>query len=255
MRNDRVLLIAREGGSTNLLHQALATRFPLHVIIEDPPSKIRLLRSRIRRLGIWRVFGQILFQLLIAAPLRLFSARRRAAIIRQAGLDPGWIPAAPFKRTTSVNSTDCLEMVRDIGPSVIVINGTRILNSRTLTAFGSPVLNVHAGITPRYRGVHGGYWALAKNDPQHCGVTVHLVDSGIDTGGILYQSKITPTPKDNFTTYPVMQMTVGSKLLVNAVGDVIAGDARIIQGTSDSHRWYHPTLGEYLWNLLRSGVR
>jgi methionyl-tRNA formyltransferase len=44
---------------------------------------------------------------------------------------------------------------------------------------------VHAGITPRYRGTHGGYWVLLNNDPGHCGVTIHLVDPGIDTGSIV----------------------------------------------------------------------
>ena len=42
---------------------------------------------------------------------------------------------------------------------------------------------MHAGITPQYRGVHGGYWAVVNNDPEHCGVTIHFVDKGIDTGG------------------------------------------------------------------------
>ena len=25
-------------------------------------------------------------------------------------------------------------------------------------------VNTHVGITPKYRGVHGGYWSLVKND-------------------------------------------------------------------------------------------
>ena len=57
-----------------------------------------------------------------------------------------------------------------------------------LGSLGCPVVNVHAGITPRYRGVHGGYWALAERHPEWVGTTVHLVDPGIDTGAILAQA-------------------------------------------------------------------
>jgi folate-dependent phosphoribosylglycinamide formyltransferase PurN len=39
--------------------------------------------------------------------------------------------------------------------------------------------------------VHGGYWALAENNPQLVGTTVHFVDTGIDTGEVIEQSFLT----------------------------------------------------------------
>ena len=55
-----------------------------------------------------------------------------------------------------------------------------------------PVLNYHAGITPKYRGMNGGYWALATGDAGNFGATVHLVDAGVDTGGVLHQVRGRP---------------------------------------------------------------
>ena len=55
--------------------------------------------------------------------------------------------------------------------------------SPLLEAVPAVFLNTLAGITPSYRGVHGAYWALVQRQPDACGVTVHLVDAGIDTGG------------------------------------------------------------------------
>ena len=37
--------------------------------------------------------------------------------------------------------------------------------------------------------------------PETCGVTIHLVDAGIDTGAVLAQAPICPSPRDNFTTW------------------------------------------------------
>ena len=46
----------------------------------------------------------------------------------------------------------------------MVVNGTRILSRRMLESIDAVFLNMHVGITPKYRGVHGGYWALANGD-------------------------------------------------------------------------------------------
>ncbi|HEX8349388.1 MAG TPA: formyl transferase, partial [Hymenobacter sp.] len=118
-----------------------------------------------------------------------------------------------------------------------------------------PFLNTHAGITPLYRGVHGGYWALANNDAAHCGVSVHLVDAGIDTGGIIAQALIRPEPEDNFSTYPLLQVIAGMPLLKEAVRAALAGTIQLRPAPEGTSRlWSHPTLAEYKANRRRSGV-
>lgn len=153
----------------------------------------------------------------------------------------------------SVNHPDGHAAVLHLAPDVMVISGTRILSARTIAALGRPIINMHAGITPQYRGVHGGYWALVQRDPAHCGVTVHLVDAGVDTGAVLYQALITPGPTDDFSTYPTLQTLAGLPLLVKAVQSAHVPAAQTPAGTS--RRWYHPTLWGYLWHRIAGGVR
>lgn len=254
MPTDQVVLIARAGQGTWILYNALRGGYRVHLLLETPPSRLKLIRARMRRLGLRRVVGQLLFQSLVRMPLAYFSRGRRHAILREHGAS-ATPPLNQVERITSVNSPECWARVKELAPKVIVINGTRILSKATLKSFGVPVLNTHVGITPKYRGVHGAYWALANNDPEHCGVTVHLVDSGIDTGGVLHQALIVPTNKDNLTTYPTLQLAVGSQLLNRAVAEVLEGKHRIQPTPSGNRRWYHPTLWEYFGNLIRSGTR
>ena len=47
-------------------------------------------------------------------------------------------------------------------------------------------VNLHNGPLPRYRGVNPINWALKNKESQH-GVTLHTIESGIDTGKILDQ--------------------------------------------------------------------
>jgi methionyl-tRNA formyltransferase len=140
---------------------------------------------------------------------------------------------------------------------VVVISGTRIIGSNVLTAIGTVVINMHAGITPRYRGTHGAYWALAEGHPEHAGVTVHVVDRGIDTGGIVAQTIVHPTGEDSFVTLPYLQLEAGLPLLVEATAAALRGQLATIPSLdpAESKLWFHPTLREYFSNWLRRGVR
>jgi len=255
MAGERIALIAREGESTWILYNALCQTYVVEVLLEAPPSIARLARSRIRRLGLWRVVGQLLFQVLVRVPMAHISRSRKRAIMREYGASSTAPRPDRVKHTDSVNSPACWAQVKEWGPQIIVINGTSILSKDTLEAFSVPVVNTHVGITPQYRGVHGAYWALVSDDLEHCGVTVHLVDTGIDTGGVLQQALIAPTHKDNFTTYPTLQMAVGSRLLHQAVGDMIMGTACTMPSTGRSRLWHHPTLWDYCRNRIWKSVR
>jgi methionyl-tRNA formyltransferase len=140
-------------------------------------------------------------------------------------------------------------------PDAVVVNGTRIISKNVLSCIDAPFINTHMGITPRYRGVHGGYWALARGDAEHCGVTVHLVDQGIDTGGVLYQDTIRSEESDNFTTYPIHQIAEAIPLMKAALKDVEERRLTVKAGVLPSQLWYHPTIAEYFQGYLQKGVK
>ncbi len=49
-------------------------------------------------------------------------------------------------------------------------------------------INIHAGISPYYRGTDCNFWALYDNNPHLVGSTIHLLSEGLDNGPILYHS-------------------------------------------------------------------
>ncbi len=183
----RVVLLAGPGDSTDIVANFLASRVPdLVVVMEEPPSRLRMARRRAGRVGWPSAIGQVLFVALLQPVLRRRGARRRDAILAAASVDQ--THRSPEYRVPSVNAEQTVALLTALRPVMVVVNGTRIIATRVLDSAGSPIVNLHAGITPRYRGVHGGYWALAERHPEWVGTTVHLVDPGIDTGGILAQS-------------------------------------------------------------------
>lgn len=253
----KIVLLAGPGESTNILFHALDAEFGVHrIIVETPVSQRQLLKRRTQKLG-WRtVLGQIAFKLLIAGPLGRAAQPRLQALKSQNRLNDSPLPADRTIQVASVNSPECIAALQTLQPDVVVVNGTRIIAKRVLTSVPAPFINTHAGITPLYRGVHGGYWALANDDGAHCGVSVHLVDAGIDTGGIIAQALIRPGEEDTFATYPLLQLLAGLPLLKSAIRAALSGGVRLRPAPEGTSRlWSHPTLREYLTNRRRNGTR
>lgn len=249
----KIVVLAGPGESTNILFHALDAAFGVHrIIVETPVSQQQLLKRRAEKLGWATVAGQIAFKLLVAGPLGRKSQSRLRALKQQHGLHDQSLPANHTLHVDSVNSPECIAALQELKPDVVVVNGTRIIAKRVLTSVACPFINTHAGITPLYRGVHGGYWALANHDADHCGVSVHLVDAGIDTGGIISQALIHPVEADNFATYPLLQLIAGLPLLVDAVRAALSGTIQLRPAPAgESRLWSHPTLAQYLKNSVR----
>ena len=260
-----VLLLAGPGPSTWIVANALAREHAdLTVVIEERERRAAFLRRRASKLGPLTVAGQVLFQLWGKIGARRAEARVRE-IMAGAGLDdrpmqPGIRPEHT-QQVANANDPAVAFLIATAGVDVVVVHGTRILSRALLDSIGAigvPVLNTHAGITPAYRGVHGGYWARARGDMARCGVTVHMIDAGVDTGAVVAQAAIAPGPRDTFFSYPMLQMATAMPLLLEAVREARSGQlsprpaARHADG--ESRQYYHPTLWGYVATGLRRGV-
>jgi methionyl-tRNA formyltransferase len=241
---------------SRMIYHALAMEFSIDAVIREAKMpRLQFLRRRLKKHGWRKVLGQIVFAQCVVPFLRQESKQRKKEIMRQYGLDDSAIPMEHLSDVSSVNDAETLTILQEFLPRVIVVNGTRILEEKTLRATSGTFLNTHVGITKRYRGVHGGYWAIASGDPEHFGVTIHKIDNGIDTGDIVAQALLTPTGSDNFSTYPLLQIAAAVPLLKEAINDVLADTLETVKGVGKSKLWSHPTACEYLRIRLSRGVR
>ena len=256
MNDPKIVLLAGKGISTNILYHAL--RHNLHftaIIVEEPVSKKAFLKKRIKKLGLLKVIGQIFFQLLIVPFLDRFAAGRKKEIKQLYGLNDAPLPFNDTIMVNSVNDEACIKKLQALAPNLVIVNGTRIISANVLNAVAAVFINMHAGITPKYRGVHGAYWALVNNDPENCGVTIHRVDKGIDTGGVIDQKKIEITPKDSFVTYPLLQLATGIPLMQKAITNFKNDAMGTVAVPGPSKLWFHPTMGQYLYNRIAKRIR
>lgn len=76
---------------------------------------------------------------------------------------------------------------------LVISFGYRHLLSENIVEKYSPIINLHVSYLPFNRGSFANFWSFY--DQTQSGVSIHLIDKGIDTGDILYQKKIDFDPK------------------------------------------------------------
>lgn len=253
------MLLTTQGALGNIVINRLAAAFPgLTVIREQPETKASILKRRARRLGRLTAASQAAAGICV----RLAARRQRArvtAICDSHGLDRSPPCTVRIVEVASVNAPDCHAELARLAPGVVAVYGTRLLSRATLSACDAPFVNYHAGITPEYRGQHPGYWALANGEPERAGVTVHLVDAGVDTGAVVAQRAVAlSSAVDSIASYQYVQMAHGLPLLVDAVAAALTGTLTARDLSTDVSRTtplhYPPTLMQYIRNGLGRGV-
>lgn len=97
----------------------------------------------------------------------------------------------PVATCSNQNSRRAISQLRQWSPDAIVFAGGNILRQGVLALPKLGVINVHLGLLPEIRGMSSPEWSLLQSVP--VGITVHYMDSGIDTGRILLRREFPDT--------------------------------------------------------------
>lgn len=246
MQEKKIVFLASDCDSSRWVYNSLKKEYSFaSVIIEEPVSKKTLFKNRLKKNGFIKVMGQALFSLLMVPLLRYKVKKRRADLKEHYQLDSSGFNGNVIQ-VSSVNDDTCLAALQKIQPDIILVNGTRIISKKILQCTPAIFINMHLGITPWYRGSHGGYWALRNKDAANFGTTIHKVDTGVDTGGVLRQAFALPDKKDNFTSYPLIQVAIGIDALKEVLPNVIKGEFEIKEHHQKGKMYYQPTIWGYI---------
>src|SRR5205814_4924661 len=87
---------------------------------------------------------------------------------------------------------------------------------------GRGCINIHGSLLPRYRGASPIAGALLAGE-QETGITLMLMEAGLDTGPILAQRSIPIEANDNASTLAVKLSHLGAELLADTLPRWLAG--------------------------------
>lgn len=110
-----------------------------------------------------------------------------------------------------------LENIKRYQPDLVVLAGfMRILPPEFVQALSPNLINTHPSLLPLFPGAHAVRDALNAQVTE-TGVTVHIVDEGVDTGPQLAQASVKVTPEDSEGELHERIKTVERKLIVDVV--------------------------------------
>jgi phosphoribosylglycinamide formyltransferase 1 len=83
---------------------------------------------------------------------------------------------------------------------ILLAGYMRIIGATILDAYINRIVNIHPSLLPAYRGLHAYERAFADG-VHESGVTIHLVDDGLDTGPILLQQSFPRLQNDGLEIF------------------------------------------------------
>ena len=144
-----------------------------------------------------------------------------ASPVKSYAIDQG----LPVLQPTSFRKEpEMVEALRELAPDCFVVAAYGLLLPKEvlhIPAFGS--INVHASLLPAYRGASPINAALLDGLSE-TGVSIMLMDVGMDTGPVIKQTTLAIEPDDTTETLSARLAEQGARVLVETLPEWLAGD-------------------------------
>jgi len=237
----KVAIIGQDSDSFRLISSRISEFHEVVHIVDSDLRAFHRLKRRIKRKGFIWGFDHVLFLFYI----KLLGFVRN---IQSKNLNE-YRALANKIETENTNEYPISKYIEEYGLEAIIICTNRIISREFLRECRNvPVYNIHVGYLPNYRGVYGGFWAIFNKELDKVGVTVHLVEPGIDTGSIVFRGCL-----DGWKDYSILQLPlIQINKALESHEKWLLNRPVIIEKNSDIYPiYYHPTLTEMFKFLIR----
>jgi methionyl-tRNA formyltransferase len=153
----------------------------------------------------------------------------------------------------NLNDLIVLQNLKKLSEKLIVFTGGGIIRKNILDNAGHGILNCHMGVLPKYKGMDLPEWCLLENNSKDLGITVHFMDSGIDTGNLLRVVPIELLENDNIKKIRSRFEPIMVSTMVNTIKDYLAGDITPYPQPKDNGKQYF-IVHKRLYNLVNKKI-
>lgn len=119
----------------------------------------------------------------------------------------------PKITVTSLNDNNSVSFIEKKTPNWVIYGGGGILKDSFIYAAQGRILNAHSGPLPEIRGMNACEWSILLGYKP--AVTIHLINRGIDTGGIISKLPVITHPGDSIQVLRNRCVLEGIKALVH----------------------------------------
>jgi methionyl-tRNA formyltransferase len=157
-----------------------------------------------------------------------------------------------INQPASIRTDEFADHMAKYKPDIIVVVAYGHIIPKNILAIPKiATINIHASLLPKYRGPAPIQWAII-NGEKETGVTIILMDEGLDTGDILLSSKVEIFPDDTSGTLHDRLSALGADLLIQTIKSFETGNINPIP-QDNTQATYAPILkkndGRMNWEM------
>jgi methionyl-tRNA formyltransferase len=118
---------------------------------------------------------------------------------------------------SDLNSRVFQQVIRQYDPDLFISVASPVIFKEDLIEIPKlECINIHNAPLPRYRGMFPSFWQLYHGETE-AGITIHRINSGIDTGDIITQHYLTIEPDETLNDLIVKTKREGAKLMIETI--------------------------------------
>ena len=125
-----------------------------------------------------------------------------------------------FFFTNDINDKKVLKKLKKIMPDIIIVCGTRIINSNFVSMFKNKIYNFHGGDLENYRGLDSHLWAIYNKKFSCLKTTLHRLKSLVDTGNIIFSKKLKIDKKTELYNLRYLNFKIVSELAIKFLNKI-----------------------------------
>jgi methionyl-tRNA formyltransferase len=127
--------------------------------------------------------------------VRHFATRAEA---EERYFGPQSLPECDTRRVTpeEMNGPASAEFLRRLRPDVVLVFGSGLVKPPLADSLPEHTINLHLGLSPRYRGAATLFWPFYFLEPPYAGTTFHYIVAEPDAGEIIHQVVPDLAPED-----------------------------------------------------------
>ncbi|MFT6211581.1 MAG: peptidoglycan/xylan/chitin deacetylase (PgdA/CDA1 family) [Bacteroidia bacterium] len=168
-------------------------------------------------------------------------------------------PLTEVYSTSDINDESVEGKVKSINSDFVFVFGTGIIKSNLLH-HTVPMVNLHWGLSPYYRGSHTLRWPIFNNELEAIAITMHKLTSRLDGGGIVLQKKIKIDGSETVEEIEYKAAVEGTNMIIsiiekfNKTGTIPSTPQDLTLGRLYRSREYTKTVDATVRRLLLDGV-
>ena len=146
----------------------------------------------------------------------------------------------PVLQPEKLKNPEFIDILRGLKADLFIVVAFRMLPEIVWTMPPLGTMNLHGSLLPKYRGAAPINWAIIKGEKE-TGVTTFFLKHEIDTGDVLFTSKIPISPDMTAGELHDNMMQLGAETVLKSVKTIEKGDY-ILQAQADTEATHAPKI-------------